>query len=59
MTEYRAYTVGLEGRLISYEQMTCPNDAEAVSAAQQLLGKYDMELWSAGRLVVRLPRIPN
>jgi hypothetical protein len=59
MAEYRVYTVGLEGRLVSYEQMTCPNDAEAVSAAQQLLRKHDMELWSGGRLVMRLTRKPN
>jgi hypothetical protein len=58
MTEYRAYTVGLEGRLISYEQLSYSNDAEAVAAAQQLLGKYDMELWSGGRLVMRLARMP-
>jgi hypothetical protein len=59
MAEYRVYTVGLEGRLVSYEQMTCPNDAEAISAAQQLLRKHDMELWSGGRLVMRLTRKPN
>jgi hypothetical protein len=59
MTEYRAYTVGLEGRLVSYEQMTCLNDAEAVAEAQQLLRKRNMELWSGGRLVMRLAPKPN
>jgi hypothetical protein len=59
MAEYRAYTVGLEGRLVSYEQIACPNDAEAVAEAQQLMQKRDMELWSCGRLVMRLPRNPN
>jgi hypothetical protein len=51
--------VGLEGRLVSYEQMICPNDAEAVAEAQQLLRKHDIELWSGGRLVMRLARKPN
>ena len=62
MTEYRAYTVGLEGRLVSYEQMTCPNDAGAVAEArqlQQLLPKHDMELWTGGRLVMRLARLQH
>jgi hypothetical protein len=58
MAEYRAYTVGLEGRLISYEKLTCSNDAEAVAEARQLLGKYDMELWTGGRLVMRVTRAP-
>jgi hypothetical protein len=59
MKEYRAYTVGLEGRLVSYEQMTCFDDAEAVAGAQHLLRNHDMELWSGGRLVMRLARKPN
>jgi hypothetical protein len=59
MTEYRAYTVGLAGRLVSYEQLTCPNDAEAVAGAQHLVRNHDMELWSGGRLVTRLARKPN
>jgi hypothetical protein len=59
MTEYRAYTVGLEGRLVSYELMTCRSEAEAVAGAQHLLGNHDMELWSDGRLVMRLARKPK
>jgi hypothetical protein len=59
MTEYRACTVGLEGRLIHYETLDCPNDAEAVVEAQRLLRKHDMELWNGGRLVTRLEPRPQ
>jgi hypothetical protein len=56
MTEYRAYTVGLEGRLVHYETLDCPNDAEAIVEAQRLLRQHDMEIWNGERLVARLER---
>jgi hypothetical protein len=59
MTEYHAYTVGLEGRLVHYERLACLNDAEAIIETKRLLGNHDMELWSGERLVTRLDRGPN
>jgi hypothetical protein len=59
MTEYRAYTVGLEGRLVHYEQLACLSDAEAIIETKHLLRNHDMELWSGERSVVRLDRRPN
>ena len=54
MTEYRAYTVGLEGRLIYYELLKSHNDADAIAGARLLLRKHPIELWDRKRLVVRL-----
>jgi hypothetical protein len=52
--DYRAYTVGSDGRFITYEPMVCMNDAEASERAKRLVDDYDIELWSGARLVIRL-----
>jgi hypothetical protein len=59
MPEYRAYTVGLEGRLVHYEPLACTNDAEAIIETNRLLRAHDMELWRGARLVTRLQRRAN
>jgi hypothetical protein len=51
---YRAYTVGSDGRFISYEPMVCMNDAEATERAKRLVDDHDIELWSGVRVVIRL-----
>jgi len=38
MLEYRAYLVGIEGRII-VEPIICADDAEAVAKAQRLLDR--------------------
>ena len=55
MTEYRAYTVGTDGRFNGYEPLICVNDSEAIEKAKRLSGQYPVELWSGPWLVIRLP----
>jgi hypothetical protein len=33
MADYRAYTVGLDGRLIGFEPLICADDAETIEKA--------------------------
>ena len=52
MTEYRAYTIGSDGRFAGCEHLVCANDAEAIEHAQRLAGdRNTIELWSGPRLV--------
>jgi hypothetical protein len=55
MQEYRAYTVGLDGHIISVELMVCAHDAEAIERARRLIKGRSVELWSGARLVILLP----
>ena len=59
MTEYRAYTVGCDGRFIGFQPLVCADDAEAVEKAKHIVDGHDMELWSGCRLVVRLEATPK
>ena len=54
MTEYRAYTVGLDGHFISFEPLVCRDDGEAVAKARHLVDGHDVEVWSGERFIVRL-----
>jgi hypothetical protein len=55
MPDYRAYTIGIEGRFIGAEVLsTHADDAAAIEAAKQLIGQHDVELWDRDRLVARL-----
>jgi hypothetical protein len=54
MADYRAYTVGLDGRLIGFEPLVCADDAEAIERAKLLVGDRSIELWNGPRLVIRL-----
>ena len=54
MTDYRAYTVGLDGRLIGFEPLVCADDAEAIEKAEYLVGDRSIELWNGPRFVIRL-----
>ena len=54
MADYRAYTVGLDGRFIGYEPLVCADDAEAIEKLKQLVDGHAMELWSGERLVTKL-----
>ena len=55
-SEYRICTVGLEGRLISYEVLQSTNDADAITEANRHLRNHDVELWFGNRLVTKLRR---
>jgi hypothetical protein len=54
MADYRAYTVGLDGRLIGFEPLVGADDAEAIERAKLLVGDRSIELWNGPRLVIRL-----
>ena len=56
--EYRAYTVGLDGRFIAFEALLCADDAEAIERASRLVDRCDVELWSGDRFVMRLRHKP-
>jgi hypothetical protein len=54
MAEYRAYTVGHDGRFTGYQPLICGNVKEAIEKAKRLVDGHDVELWSGARLVIRL-----
>jgi hypothetical protein len=54
MTEYRAFTVGLDGHFIGFEPLVCADDVEAIEQAKRFVDGHDIELWSGDRLVTRL-----
>jgi hypothetical protein len=54
MAEYRAYTVGLDGRSIGFEPLVCADDAEAIEKAKRLVVDRSIELWSGPRFVIWL-----
>ena len=54
MADYRAYTVGLDGRFIGFEPLVCANDAEAIERAKLFVGDRSIELWNGPRFVIRL-----
>jgi hypothetical protein len=54
VAEYRAFTVGRDGHFSGFEPLICADDAEAIAQAKRLVGDNDVELWSGGRLVIRL-----
>lgn len=59
MRDYRAYTVGTDGRFIGFEPLVCDNDDDAIAKARSLLEGKDIELWDGARLVIRLPHKPK
>jgi hypothetical protein len=59
MTEYRAYTVGIDGHFIGYQPLVCADDSEAIAKAEGLVDRHDIELWSGDRLVIRLHHKPR
>ena len=54
MADYRAYTVGLDGRFIGFEPLVCADDAEAIERAKLLVGDRSIELWKGPCFVIRL-----
>jgi hypothetical protein len=56
MPEYRAYTVGDDGRFNGYEPFVCANDEEAIKKVGILSQRHGVELWSGPRLVSSIPK---
>jgi hypothetical protein len=55
MPEYRAYSVGDDGRFTGFEPLVCADDAEAIKKARILSQHHGVELWSGARLVSSIP----
>ena len=45
MLEYRAYVIGLDGRIELRVDLFCSDDEEARERARQLVNGRDVELW--------------
>lgn len=51
MQGYRAYIIGRDGHIQNRVDLSCENDAEAKTAALELLNGYEVELWQLGRKI--------
>jgi hypothetical protein len=58
VSEYRAYAVARDGRIIGIKEMICPDDREALATAKRLARYSDIEVWNGDRFIIRLVR-PN
>jgi hypothetical protein len=59
-SEYRAYAVARDGRIIALKEMICRDDREALATAKRLARHSDIEVWNGDRFIVRLIRTtPN
>jgi hypothetical protein len=54
MANYRAYQIGPDGHIQQGVDLECADDAEAIEAADQLVGDCAVELWRGTRMVARL-----
>jgi hypothetical protein len=54
MSEYRTYTVGIDGHFTGSQEMVCRDDDEAVMKAKRMVNGHDTEVWSGDRFVIRL-----
>lgn len=53
MQEYRAFILGLDGRVQESVDLLCENEGEAIKAAKQLIDGHDVELWQRDRQIER------
>jgi hypothetical protein len=51
---YRIHTLNRLGNFIAVEEIDCASDEDAVLAAKQRLGLYDLEVWWQNRRITRL-----
>jgi hypothetical protein len=54
--EYRAFIIGLDGRIIKAHEFDCPDDHSATDAAHKFIDGHDVELWSFDRKVAQFDR---
>ena len=57
--DYRAYLIGLDGRIFSAVVLDCKDDAEAIKKAKQLVDGHDIELWQLTRKIATFKQKPN
>lgn len=51
MQHYRAFQIGLDGRVLSRTDLSCDNDQDAERQAIELTTRHDVELWRLDRRV--------
>ena len=56
VSDYRAYALGRDGRILAFKEMRCLDDREAIAEAKRLTRKFDIEIWNGDRLVIRMAR---
>jgi hypothetical protein len=54
MAESRIFTIGRDGRFISFRKFSCVDDADAAVWAKQLIDLYPVEFWCGDLLMTRL-----
>jgi hypothetical protein len=56
MPSYRAYPVSKDHQVAAGPSVaiTCENEQDGIEKAQQLLERYDLELWDGPRFITRL-----
>ena len=59
VSDYRAYALGRDGRILAFKEMRCLDDREAIAEAKRLTKKFDIEVWNGDRFVFRLVRRPD
>ena len=59
MAEYRAYIVGMEGRIIRAVELLCPDDDSAKELARNLVDGHDVELWQGVRQIAKFRHKPD
>ena len=59
MSEYMAYSIGLDGYLIAVKALHCADDVEAAEKAEGLVEGRDIELWCGDRFVIRFDQNPK
>jgi hypothetical protein len=59
MPDYRAYIIGLDGRIQKAVELDCWDDEAAIERAQQLVDGHDVELWQNERKIATFDRKPE
>jgi len=56
LPEYRAYIIGRDGHIRSFESLVCTDDDTAIATAERLVDGHDVELWQADRTAMTARR---
>jgi hypothetical protein len=59
MPDYRAYLLGVDGRIQRAVYLDCEDDDSAIERAQQLVDGHDVELWQNDRKIALFDRKPK
>jgi hypothetical protein len=54
--EYRAYVLGSDGHFLWSKEFVAVNDEAAREYVRQFVDGHDVELWSGGGFIAKLPK---